>query len=184
MSSRRGACLALFGLALLVVPGGCSKQLKVETEYAEGTDFSQYRTYRWITDDLVLIQSGAGEPAIRNIDNERRIRAAVDRELAKKGLRKAKGDEAELIVAFTLGTKVRYRVQGGAWYDILTDPAAAYTRGVLTIYLFDRASERQVWSAWTQKDLEPGDDPESVIEIAVGRLLARFPPQSSASSSR
>lgn len=166
------------GLALaLTLPGGCSKQLEVETEYAEGTDFSQYQTYRWITEDLVLIQSGTGEQRIRNVENERRIRAAVERELAAKGLRKAEGDEADLIIAFTVGTQVRYRVQGGANYDILTEPSASYTRGVLTIYMFDRASQQQVWSAWTHKDLEPGEDPDAVINAAVEVLLARFPPQ-------
>jgi hypothetical protein len=173
-------------LALLAVSlGGCSKQLHVETEYAEGTDFCQYQTYRWITDDLVLIQSGTGNERIRNVENERRIRAAVDRELADKGLHKAEGDDAQLIVAFTLGTKVRYHIQGGAFYDIATAPSAAYTRGVLTIYLFDRASGQQIWSASTRKDLEPGDDPDAVINVAVNVLLTEFPPtQPSASSSR
>jgi hypothetical protein len=170
--------MVLLALALaLVMPSACSKQLQVETAYAEGADFSQYQTYRWITDDLVLMQSGSGNERIRNVENEQRIRAAVERELAAKGLRKATGDEAQLIVAFTLGTQVRYHIQGGANYDILSEPAASYTRGVLTIYLFDRASQQQVWSAWTQKDLEPGDDPDAVINAAVERLLADFPPQ-------
>jgi hypothetical protein len=164
---------ALLGGAL----GGCSKQLQAQTEHAKGTDFSQYQTYRWITDDLVLIQSGTGNERIRNVDNERRIRAAVDRELAAKGLREAAGDDAQLIVAFTLGTKVRYHIQGGANYDIVTAPAATYTRGVLTIYVFDRASGQQIWSAWTQEDLEPGDDPDTVINTAVKVLLAEFPPR-------
>lgn len=177
--------LASLGFAVVLVLSGCSKQLEAHTEYAEATDFSQYRTYRWITDDLVLLQSGSGNPSIRNVENERRIRAAIEREFDAKGLRKATGDDAQLIVAFTVGTKVRYHIQGGAWYDILTEPNAAYTRGVLTIYVFDRASQQQIWSAWTRKDLEPGDDPDTVINAAVEVLLAEFPPgQPSASSSR
>lgn len=174
-----GKHLMMIGLALLLalaLASGCSKQLQAETEYAEDIDFSQYRTYRWITDDLVLIQAGSGEPAVRNIANERRIRAAVERELAAKGLRKAAGDQADLIIAFTVGTQVRYHIQGGDNYDILTDPAAAYMRGRLTLYMFDRASQRQIWSAWTQKNLEPGDDPDAVINAAVEVLLAEFPP--------
>jgi hypothetical protein len=175
LSSRRAAARVALLSLVLVVLGGCSKELQVETKHAEGTDFSQYRSYRWITEDLVLIQSGTGEQLIRNVENERRIRAAVERELAEKGLRKATDDDAQLIVAFTVGTQVRYHIQGGANYDILTEPAAKYTRGVLTIYVFDRASQQQVWSAWTQKDLEPGDDPDAVINAAVERLLAYFP---------
>lgn len=168
--------LALISCLALTFPLGCAKQLRAEVEHAEDVDFSQYQTYRWITDDLVLIQSGTGDDRIRNVDNERRIRAAIDRELAAKGLLEATGDDADLIVAFTLGTRVRYHIQGGNNYDIVTDPAAAYTRGVLTIYLFDRAGGRQIWAARTQKDLEPGDNPDAVINTAVDVLLAKYPP--------
>ncbi|MFO7562049.1 MAG: DUF4136 domain-containing protein [Enhygromyxa sp.] len=176
---RRLASLCCLCLPLTLPLAGCSKQLQAQTAYAQDVDFSQYQTYRWITDDLVLIQSGTGDDRIRNIDNERRIRTAVERELEAKGLRKAGVGEADLIVAFTLGTQVRYRIQGGANYDIVTDPAASYTRGVLTIYLFDRESQQQIWSARTHKNLEPGDNPDAVINTAVDVLLAEFPPTTS-----
>ena len=123
----------------------------------------------------MLIQPGTDNERIRNVDNEKRIRAAIERELEAKGLRKATGAEADLIVAFTVGTQVRYRIQGGDNYDIVTDPAASYTRGVLNVYLFDRASQEQIWSARTQADPEPGDDPDAVITTAVDVLLAEYP---------
>lgn len=173
----RLASLLCLSVILTLPTTSCARQLQAKTEYAEDVDFSQYQTYRWITDDLVLIQPGTGDDRIRNVANERRIRSAIERELEARGLRKAAGDDAELIVAFTLGTHVRYRIQGGDNYDIVTDPAASYTRGVLTIYLFDRASRRQIWSARTHKNLEPGDNPDAVINTAVDVLLARFPPQ-------
>jgi hypothetical protein len=170
--------LVPLGIAsVLVVPsGGCSKQLQAETEYAKNVDFSKYHTYRWITDDLVLIQSGTGNDEIRNVENERRIRAAVERELEAKGLKKAEGDDAQLIVAFTVGTKVRYRIQGGANFDLVAAPDESYTRGVLTIYMFDRDSDKQIWQARTYEDLEPGEDPDAVIDAAVDVLLDAFPP--------
>jgi hypothetical protein len=156
---------------------GCTKQLKAHTDYVEGTDFSQYQTYRWITDDLVLIQAGAGDPAIRTIENEQRIRAAVDRELAEKGLKKVDTEDAELGIAFTVGTKVHYKIQGGGGMslDIITSDSAKVTQGTLTLYLFDRASQRQIWSAWTKKNLEPGTDPDTVIDEAVSVLLNELP---------
>lgn len=157
---------------------GCSKPLTAETEYAEGTDFSQYETYRWITDDPILIQSGTGNPVIRNIDNERRIRAAVDRELAAKGLTEVEGDAAQLVIAFTVGTKVRYQIQGGSTgLALATADPASVTQGTLTLYFFDRSTDTQVWSAWTNKTLEPGADPNAVINEAVSVLMAEFPPR-------
>lgn len=171
---RPFAALVLLVSAPLV---GCNKPLTAETEYAQATDFAQYQTYRWVTDDLVLIQSGTGNEKIRNVDNEKRIRAAVERELEGKGLNKAAGEDAQLVIAFTVGTKVRYQIQGGTTaLDVATGDAASVTQGVLTLYFFDHASEKQVWSAWTKKDLEPGSDPEAVINAAVSVLMSTFPP--------
>jgi hypothetical protein len=164
-------------LVLCAPMTACSKQLRAETDYVEGTDFSKYQTYRWITDDLVLIQSGSGDPAIRTLENERRIRAAVDRGLAAKGLKKVDSEEAQLIVAFTVGTKARYKLEGGGSLDLdlITGESASVTRGTLTLYLFDHATQRQIWSAWTKKNLEPGTDPDTVIGAAVAALLSKLP---------
>jgi hypothetical protein len=172
-SFRILATLAL----MLGVPIGCAQQLEAKAEYAKDVDFSQYQTYRWITDDLVLIQAGSGDPAIRTLENEKRIRAAVDRALALEGLRKVDGDDAQLIIAFTVGTKVRYKLQGGGGndLDLITGGSASVTRGELTLYLFDRATQQQIWSAWTKKDLEPGSDPDTVIQAAVSVLLQELP---------
>jgi hypothetical protein len=168
----------LMAMTLLVAGPqiGCAKPLTAETEHAEGVDFGQFETYRWITDDLVLIQSGTGNENIRNVENEKLIRAAVERELEAKGLRKASGDEADLVVAFTVGTKVRYQIQGGSTPLELAGEAASVTQGTLTLYMFSRASSEQIWSAWTKKDLEPGSEPDPIIKQAVAVLLAEFPP--------
>lgn len=150
--------------------------MKAQTEFAEGTDFSGYKSYRWITEDLVLIQSGTGSDRIRNPDNEKRIRAAVDRELAAKGLTKG-GEDADLVVAFTVGTKVRYQLEGGDRFSVVAgNPGGTVTRGTLTLYFFDPASDAQVWEAWTSKDLDGTADPDTVINAAVGVLMAEFPP--------
>ncbi|PRP91401.1 hypothetical protein ENSA5_55180 [Enhygromyxa salina] len=176
---RPRALLRVVPLALLLTAplAGCSQQLSAETEYAKDQDFSQYQTYRWLTDDLVLIQSGTGNEKIRNLENEKRIRAAVERELEAKGLKKAEGEAAELVIAFTVGTKVRYQIQGGTTaLDMATADPATVTRGMLTLYFFDSERETQVWSAWTKKDLEPGADPDEVINAAVSVLMDEFPP--------
>ncbi|PRQ10005.1 DUF4136 domain-containing protein [Enhygromyxa salina] len=176
--SRPLTRVGLFALALILMAplSACTQQFRVETQIAEGLDFSRYQTYRWITDDLVLIQPGTGEETIRNIENEKRIRAAVERELTARGLRKVEGDDAQLLVAFTVGTHVRYQIKGGrTGLDLVTGGPASVTRGVLSLYVFDRAREAQVWSAWTKKDLEPGTDPDTVIKAAVSALMTEFP---------
>ena len=176
---RVPAPLRILTIALLLAAPsiGCAKQMKAETEWAEGTDFSKYTTYRWITEDLVLIQSGSGDPNIRTTENETRIRAAVDKALEAKGLRKAEGEEAQLVVAFTVGTKLHYKISGAGGQDLdILGEGDSVTRGTLTLYLFDHATQKQIWSAWTSKDLERGTDPDTVINAAVGVLLNEFPP--------
>jgi hypothetical protein len=174
---RSISCSIALALALCAPMTACTKQLQAETHYVEGTDFSKYQTYRWITDDLVLIQSGSEDPAIRTLDNEKRIRAAVDRGLEAKGLKKVEGEDAQLIIAFTVGTKAHYKLQGGGGLDLalITGEGASVTRGTLTLYLFDQATQQQVWSAWTKKNLEPGTDPDTVINAAVSVLLSKLP---------
>ena len=167
----------MVALALPLSSLSCAKQMQAETKVAEDVDFARYQSFRWLTDDLVLIQAGTGEERIRNVDNEKRIRAAVERELAAKGLQKVEGDEAQLVIAFTVGTKVRYQIQGGTTaLDVATADPETVTRGTLTLYFFDRESQAQVWSAWTSKDLEPGSDPDAVINAAVAVLMQEFPP--------
>ena len=167
-------------LALPLASTGCAKQMQVDTEVADGQDFSAYKTYRWLTDDLVLIQSGTGNPRIRNVENEERIRAAVERELEAKGLTKGEGEDAQLVLAFTVGTKVRYQIQGGATpLNMAAEDPESVTRSTLTLYFFDSASQAQVWSAWTTKDLEQGADPDTVINAAVSLLMSEFPPSGS-----
>lgn len=168
--------LAALVLALCVPMAGCTHQLKAKSQYAEGTDFSKYQTYRWITDDLVMIQSGSGDPNIRTIENEKRIRAAVDRELAAKGLKKVDGDDAQLALAFTVGTKVHYKLSGAGGNDLdILSRGDSVTRGTLTLYMFDRTSGAQIWSAWTKKNLERGTDPDAVIDAAVSVLMNELP---------
>lgn len=168
--------MATLALALAAPLAGCAQQLKVETQYADHVDYSKYETYRWVTDDLVLIRAGSGDPAIRTLENEKRIRAAVERELAEKGLEKVDGEDAQLAIAFTVGTKVHYKLSGAGGNDLdILGEGDSVTRGTLTIYVFDRASGEQIWSAWTKKDLERGTDPDALIAKAVALLLDAFP---------
>ena len=149
-------------------------------EHDERTDFSAYQSYAWVTDELTLIGTGMGNPRIRNEDNERRIRAEVDAALAAKGLQKVEREQADLIVAFVVGTREQLRLEGGGGhsYALLTtkDAQSTYYKGSLSIDLFDAATRQQVWHGWVSKPLEPEADPDTVIKAAVTRIMAQFPP--------
>jgi hypothetical protein len=81
---------------------------KVTTDFAPGTDFSQYHTYTW----------GEGRPA-RNPLIGQRIVAGIEAQLAARGLRKAgDGEGVDLIVAYQTATDTKTEINtynSGGW---------------------------------------------------------------------
>lgn len=168
-------CLALIGCAG-----------KPHYEVTPGYDVATYATYAWATDELVMIgveeidanapPEKAAQPNVRTEANERRLRAAIDAALAERGYTKAPRDQADLLVAFSVGTRVRYRLEGGPDSWIASQqPAETQTKGTLHIYLLHRADQKEAWHGWTSKWLNRGDDPDAVVRDAVTRIMAKLP---------
>ena len=154
---------------------GCASSTPV-IEKDAGYDFAGVSTYAWVTDEPVLITFGDDQPNVRTKDNEMRIRAAIERELSARGMEKVEADGAEVIVAFSVGTRMRYRLEGGDRTSNFTDgPGNKQTQGTLNIYLLDRASDKEVWHGSTSKWLKKTDDPDAIINEAVGKIMAQFP---------
>jgi hypothetical protein len=176
LPSRRRA-LALLGAGLLLTSAACAPQ--VIAERTAGYDFAAASTYAWITDDLVLIELGEPQPNVRTKDNESRIRAAIERELAARGMTKVPHDQATLLVSFSVGVRVRYRVEGGegTGMNALGSPSDPQTKGTLNIYLLDRAQQHEVWHGSTSKWLRKSDDPDAVINETVAKIMAVYPNQ-------
>jgi Domain of unknown function (DUF4136) len=171
---RRDALRALAALALcgLTACGGA-----VQTERVTAYPLEQPHSYAWVTDELVLIQLGDDQPNVRTPQNEQRLRAAIDRALQARGFTAAPRDQADLLVAFSVGTTMRYRVEGGAAGSSYggMEPGAKQTKGTLNIYLLDRAKHSEVWHGWTSKWLSKSDDPDAVVNDAVAKIMAAFP---------
>ena len=156
----------------LAVPATLSCAPQVQQSELPAFDFSSSRTYAWITDDLILIEFGDPQPRVRTKSNETRVRDAIDRGLAAKGYTKVDAAEADLLIAFSVGTRMRYRVEGVSLGD---QPGTPQTKGTLNIYALDRGTGREVWHAYLSKWLSKNDDPATVIDEAVRRILTEFP---------
>lgn len=171
--TRRSA-LGMLGAGLLLLGTACAP--KVYAERTPGFALESAQTYAWVTDDLVLIQMGADQPNIRTQDNEKRIRAAIEQELQSRGFSPAPREQAEVLVAFSVGVKIRYRLEGGDGTAVTTDgPGQAQTKGTLNIYLLDRAEAKEIWHGWVSKWLSKNDDPQAVINNAVSRIMTAYP---------
>ncbi len=172
-STMRSALLSVALLAPLAV--GCASSTPV-VEKDDAYDFSAVSTYAWVTDEPIMITFGDDQPTVRTKDNELKIRAAIERELGTRGMAKVEADAAQLLVAFSVGTRMRYRLEGGDRSSSVTDgPGDKQTKGTLNIYLLDREADKEVWHGSTSKWLEKGDDADVVINEAVGKIMSVFP---------
>jgi hypothetical protein len=174
LPSRRRA-LALVGAALLLSSVACAPA--VHAERTAGYDFAAATTYAWITEDLVLIELGEPQPNVRTKDNERYVRTAIERQLMGRGMTKAPKEEADLLVSFSVGVRVRYRLEGGQGNAVTGAgaPAEPQTKGTLNIYLLDRAQQVEVWHGSTSKWLRKSERPATVIDQAVEKIMAVYP---------
>src|SRR5215472_2471764 len=84
MSSMR----MLLPLSLLAI---CGFAQDVRYNFAAGEDFSKYKTYKWVP------IKGAQEV---NQLADQQLKAAVDAELARKGLSKTDSDRADLYIGY------------------------------------------------------------------------------------
>ncbi len=94
----------VLSLLLVLTLSACAAQLKSSVDVADHAEFDELRTYAWITDQP-FFTSNAASPEVINPLNEQRIRAAVEEQLQNKGYRQVSIDQADFVVAFTLGAR-------------------------------------------------------------------------------
>ena len=172
-------CFAVSSLAL----AACST-VKVSTDYDRLTTFDKYKTYAWAAEPKTQTTANAA------LDAE--LRAAVDQELATKGLKKTEGKKAELyaIYHFTGASKAATKhytdwgQPGSGFYKgwaVTTQTDAAIDRakpGALVLDFVDARRQQLVWRSVEPQVVEPpkADDPQRV-KGSVKAMLAGFPPK-------
>ncbi len=179
-------------LAIALLVGGVTATMAqdVRYDYDKDKDFSKFKSYKWVT------IKGADEP---DELTGKRIMAAVDAELATKGLTKTDSDTADLYIAYqtAVGTEKQFTSYntgwgygpgwGGGWYgssgmNSTTTYGSTSTIyvGQLDISVYDPATKQLVWRGVASKTLDPKAKPEKKdknIGKAVQKLLKNFPPK-------
>jgi hypothetical protein len=173
--SRRRVLPAVLWLSCAIAAGCALKE--VGSFEARGFDPRRYQSYRWAGAE----QGGTGDP---RLDNNRmfvtRVQRAIDGQLARRGLREAPADAADLVVQFRVRTEQRLEAaetdRSGA-----RQPAAAsvYDAGTLVIDLTDARTDALVWRGWAQGSIDGAVDDQpwldEVVDRAVTRILDRLP---------
>ena len=201
----------LLAAVVVLTLSACASAIQSTVDVAEQADFSNFQTYAWITDESLIARSDAtselGYPL-----NEQRTRAAVERELARKGYRKVSGEEADFVVSFTVGSRDRVRVQqyygnygysyhgyhhgftryGYARYAYpgyghygSTEGVYTFTEGSLVVDIFDNRSKEAIWHGSASKRLsrKDKDNATQLINQAIASLFIEFPDNNNVSYS-
>ncbi len=187
-------------LSLLIVLSisACASQLKSSVDIAQHAKFGELKTYAWITDRPMFVSS-AVSPDVINPLNEQRIRSAVEQTLQNKGYRQVSIDQADFVVAFTLGARDRVRVQqyyndfGYNYYGYhrgfsrfgrfgrgfngfgSSVSVRTFTEGTLVVDIFENTEKEAIWHGSATKRLSRDKGARQLIDEAVTALLAEFP---------
>jgi hypothetical protein len=166
------------GLLVLVAAAfvGCST-ITTTVDYDKSEDFSKYRTYGWM---------GTGN--LRNDLVEKRIVAAVDQQLAAKGLTKSDNPDVLVAVHGRLGKETQITAYNTGWgygyrrggMGVTTATAKEIPVGTLIVDLVDGKDKDLVWRGTASSTIEASDSPdarEKKIQEAVQKILENYPPK-------
>jgi hypothetical protein len=171
--------LALFGLLSFSV---ALTAQDVTYNYDQSANFSKFKTYKWVS------IKDAMQPD-QLIDQQ--IKAAIDAELAKKGLSKTDDDKADLYVGYqlALGQEKQlnsYNTGGGGWGygarwggGMTTTTTSTIHIGTLVLDMYDPAAKQLVWRGQAQKTIDANAKPDKRqknLAKAVAKLLKNYPP--------
>jgi hypothetical protein len=170
--------ILFFAVGLVLVLPSCSS-ITVSYDYDKTANFSAYKTYAYTPEALSL--------AVGDLNRDRII-AAIDAEMAARGITKSDTPDAlidllvkaqERVTATATNSGGYYGRYGyGGGFSTTNIDYNQYVDGTLFINLIDKASEKMVWQGRGTKTLDENASPEkreSNIKNAVKMIYGKFP---------
>lgn len=175
-------------LAAAAALWACATGPQITTDYDRSVDFTQYRTYGFLERPARAQDEGY------STITERRIEAAISRELEARGYRRA--ENPDLLVNFSVTAEDIQEVRQVptatppvgyyAWRYPYYAPWPTYTyetrvdnyrRGSLFIDLVDAGQNKMVWEgvATARITEKMREQPEAAIDAAVAEIFAKYP---------
>lgn len=171
--------IKLLAVLFIFALGSCAS-VHVASDYDDGVDFNQYKTYAFFKD-------GIDKADISDLDKKRILRA-IDEELTKKGF--TKSENPDLLI--NIFTKARREVDvnnfnsgwgygwgwspfmwGGNYFSVSTS-----TQGTLYIDMIDNKKKEMVWQGvGTGVLTNDRKEKQKLINEFVTKIIAEFPPK-------
>ena len=181
----------IFVLSLIIVlAASIAAGQDVRYNFDRNTDFSKFKTYKW-----VILKNAAKLDDL--LDNQ--IKAAVDAELARKGLTKVEDDSANLYIGYqaAVGQEKEFTSYssdwgyGGGWYrggwygpmggmSTTTGQTSTIYKGQLAVDMYDSANHSLIWRGLGSKTIDPKAKPDKQqknLQKAVAKILKNYPPK-------
>ena len=152
----------IFALVLAFASATSAIAQDIRYNFDKQADFSKFKTFKWVT-----IKGGK----VVNDLVDQQIRAAIESELALKGLVRTDADAADLYIGYQAAVDtekevhvVRFRVglragYGGGWYggggmSTTTGTTSTIYIGQLAVDMYQAASKTLVWRGSATKTLD------------------------------
>ena len=174
--------------ALLLPLVGC-QAFTVRSDWDRGITFSSFRDYFWIEP----LEREKASPFADNTLLRKRVRAVVEDELTRRGLRRSQSRaDADFLVTYTVLVEERLDVDGldafigGSYHHghhslgsfRSTTSVDSFQEATLIIDFLDPKSEALVWRGWGKGMLGTRDRERDYATLARGveAILAKYPP--------
>ncbi|HZF14689.1 MAG TPA: DUF4136 domain-containing protein [Steroidobacteraceae bacterium] len=165
-----------FAVALLVLASAAAIGQSISTNYVPGTDFSKFRTYRWVAVE--------GATAVDQILDQQ-IKQAVDKQLATKSLTKKDADPVDLYVGYQVAVEQEKELNafgapgwrfGGGMASVTTSTVDI---GTLVLDIYNPVAKQLLWRGSASETVSTSGSPEKKqerLDKAMAKLLKKFPP--------
>ena len=176
--------IVLVGAVLLA--SGCSS-ISVKHDFDTQADFAAYRTYQWLEQPTTAVGDARAAQRMNTL-LDKRIRAAVDAQLAAKGMTLV-GENPDALVVYHTGLDRKIEVQDwgytyprypyGGWYGGQVD-VYEYHEGTLIVDIIDNAKDQLVWRGTATKVIDETASPErreANLNEVIAKLFADYPPR-------
>lgn len=181
-------------LVAAAAAAGCLTLTPVSSHVQRGVDFARFRTYDWGPADALPVTDTRLRENPVFVDD---LHGAIDTELQRRDLVRARAGRADLLVHYHAAVTERLEVEArsGRFRDCAGDDCRPtvneYDAGTLVIDVLDASTRQLVWRGWAEHRLEDMlDDPAMVkrrVQAAVRRIFDTFPltiPESSRRQAR
>ena len=181
---------SVFALALAILLAGAdhARAQDVRYNFDKSANFGSFKTYKWV--------NVKGSEKLTDLA-DMQVKAAIEAELATKGLTRTESDNADLFIGYqaAVNTEKQYTSYdtgwgygpgwyGGGWYggggmSTTTGQTSTIYVGQLAVDVYQAGAKSLVWRGVASKTLDAKAKPEKQqknLSKAVTKLFKNFPP--------